>query len=159
MSLATLHLMVGLPCAGKTTLAKQLEKELNALRLTPDVWHTRLFGQDLEHPDHDLRHDTIEDLLWGVAAPVLGHGVDVILDFGFWKRIEREDYRARAAAIGAPTVIHFLDVPEDVLFRRLDIRNELAADEVAYIPPALLREWLSHMEAPDQEELGRNGVL
>ncbi len=31
----TLHLMVGLPCAGKTTLACRLEVEHSALRLTP----------------------------------------------------------------------------------------------------------------------------
>ena len=38
--MATLHLMVGLPCSGKTTLAKKLEVERAALRLTPDesVW-------------------------------------------------------------------------------------------------------------------------
>ena len=36
--MATLHLMVGLPCSGKTTLAKQLEQERSALRLTPDEW-------------------------------------------------------------------------------------------------------------------------
>ena len=34
--MATLHLMVGLPCSGKTTEARRLERELGALRLTPD---------------------------------------------------------------------------------------------------------------------------
>ena len=150
--------MCGLPCSGKTTLAKKLEKELNALRLTPDEWHLRLFGQDLDHADHDWRHETIEDLLWKVAAPVLGHEIDVILDFGLWKRIEREDYRTRASALGATTVIHFLDVPEDVLFRRLDIRNDLAAKTVARIPPEKLNEWLAHFQPPDADELGRNGT-
>ena len=150
--------MCGLPCSGKTTLAKKLEKELNALRLTPDEWHFRLFGQDLDHPDHDWRHDTIEDLLWRVAASVLGHGIDVVLDFGLWKRIEREDYRRRASALGAATVIHFLEVPADVLFRRLDIRNGLAAETVAQIPPEKLTEWLEHFQPPDADELGRNGT-
>ena len=154
----TLHLMVGLPCSGKTTLAKVLEKELHALRLTPDEWHRRLFGQDVEHPDHDLRHGEIEDLLWSVAAPVLGHGIDVILDFGFWKRIEREDYRARALAIGAPTVLHFLDVPDEILLRRLDIRNELPSQQATYIPKEMLADWISHLEPPDADELARNGT-
>ena len=34
--MATLYLICGLPCSGKSTLAKQLELELSALRLTPD---------------------------------------------------------------------------------------------------------------------------
>jgi predicted kinase len=48
MSVATLHLMAGLPCSGKTTLAQKLESERSALRLTPDEWQVRLFGQDAE---------------------------------------------------------------------------------------------------------------
>ncbi len=38
--MATLHLICGLPCAGKTTLERQLEQDYAALRLTPDEWHT-----------------------------------------------------------------------------------------------------------------------
>jgi len=151
--MALLHLMVGLPCSGKTTYAKKLEKETNALRLTPDEWHTRLFGADVLHPDHDQRHDTIEDLLWEIAASVLGHGVDVILDFGFWKRIERDDYRERAITVGAETKIHFLDTPEDVLLRRLDIRNDVGDSRTAKIPPELMKEWLNQLEPPGEEEL------
>lgn len=40
--MATLHLMVGLPLSGKTTYARRLEREADALRLTPDDWHIRL---------------------------------------------------------------------------------------------------------------------
>lgn len=80
--MTTLHLMVGLPGSGKTALAKKLEGELGALRLTPDEWHRYLFGQDAAHPDHDERHEKIEVLQWRVAASALARGFDVILDFG-----------------------------------------------------------------------------
>jgi len=149
----TLHLIVGLPCSGKTTLAEKLEARHQAILLSPDEWQIRLFGRDLDHPRHDWRHDSIEDLLWNVAAKVLGHRIDVVLDFGFWKRIEREDYRCRAKAVGAATKIHYLDVPQNVLLRRLDIRNELLPDGTFYIPPELLKEWIPQLEPPDQEEL------
>ncbi len=85
--------MVGLPCSGKTTLARQLEQELPALRLTPDEWHLPLFGDDEGEVKHDTRHSLIEALLWDIAARALALGVNVILDYGFWAREEREDYR------------------------------------------------------------------
>ena len=66
--MATLHLICGLPCAGKTTLAKRLEQQFSALRLTPDQIHIRLYGQDAEEKEHDTRHDLIEAMLWEVAA-------------------------------------------------------------------------------------------
>ena len=110
--MATLHLMVGLPCSGKTTLALTLEREHSAIRLTVDEWHLRLFGQDAEDPEHDARHSLIESLLWEVASRALALGTNVILDFGFWAREEREDYRSRAKKLGASSEVHFLDVPQ-----------------------------------------------
>ena len=104
--MATLHLMVGLPCSGKTKLARQLEQEVSALRLTPDEWHTRLFGYDVEE-EHNDRHGLIESMLWDIAARALVLGVDDILDFEFWTKEEREDYRARAMQLGAGIEIHF----------------------------------------------------
>jgi len=41
---ATLFITCGLPVAGKTTLAKQLEPEHTALRLTADEWLFELPG-------------------------------------------------------------------------------------------------------------------
>ena len=153
----TLHLMIGLPCSGKTTLAKKLEKNLRAIRLTPDEWHREMFGQDATDPEHDERHAKIEALQWNVAASVLRLGLDVILDFGMWQRTERDDFRARAAVLGATTVIHYLAVPHDELFARLEARNREQSGEVTKIPPSMLREWIPHFQAPDAAELAQNG--
>jgi predicted kinase len=151
----TLHLICGLPCAGKTTLARQLEQERSALRLTPDEWHTRLFGLDLEDAAHDVRHDLIESLLWTIAARVLALGANVILDFGFWGQSEREDYRARAKQLGARTELHFLDVPEDVLLARLEQRNAALPSGTFSIPESKLKAWMSIFQPPTRAELER----
>lgn len=94
--MATLYLMVGLPCSGKTTRAKEWENEVFALRLTPDEWHVSLFGHDIDDPDHDKKHGLSEPMLWQIAARVLSLGTNIILDFGFWSKEEREDFRASA---------------------------------------------------------------
>jgi predicted kinase len=151
----TLHLMVGLPCSGKTTLARRLEREQSALRLTVDEWHIALFGQDAEEPDHDARHTLIETMLWKVASRALELGTNVILDFGFWTRAEREDYRARAKELGASSEIHFLDVTADELMRRLAARNSRPSEPDFYIPEAMMTPWLSFFERPHADELER----
>ena len=77
-SMATLHLMVGLPGSGKTTAAIRLEKEYRALRLTTDEWHYRLFGNDFHNDgkdvEHDRRHAAIEALMRETARRVLTLG-------------------------------------------------------------------------------------
>lgn len=153
--MATLHLMVGLPCAGKTTLAKQLEQERSALRLTPDEWQIALFGQDADAPEHDARHSLIEAMLWQIASRALELGTNVILDFGFWAREEREDYRLRAKRLGASSEIHFLDVPKDELLRRLAIRNSQPSQQCFYISEASMQPWIEFFQRPTPEELER----
>ena len=155
--MATLHLMVGLPCSGKTTLARQLEETYSALRLNMDDWHTQLFGQDAEEEQHDARHVLIETMLWGIAARVLVLGVNVILDFGFWARSEREDYRTRAAQLGASSEIHYLDVPYAVLLERLAIRNAQLSHGAFYIPETKFESYLPFFQPPTLDELKPRG--
>jgi predicted kinase len=151
--MSTLHLMVGLPCSGKTTLARQLEHEYSALRLTTDEWHTRLFGQDANHDEHDARHEIIESLLWDIASRVLSLGVDVILDFGCWVRSQRDDFRSRAKSSGVDFKIHFTYAPEEVLLRRLMERNAQLPHGVFQIPETSLKRWFSIFEPPSNDEL------
>lgn len=155
--LATLHLMIGLPGSGKTTRAKELERELGALRLTPDEWHLLLFGHDVDEAAHDARHTRVEQIMWTVAARVLTLGADVILDFGCWAREERDDFRARAYALGADFRMHFMDVPLNELKRRLEARNRDVGDApVFFISDDNLRAWAAQFQSPDADEL-RNG--
>ncbi len=153
--MATLHLMVGLPCSGKTTLARQIENEQSALRLTPDEWQVTLFGQDATEPEHDARHSLIEAMLWDLAARLLVLGTSVILDYGFWAREEREDFRARAEKLGASSEVHFLDVSEEELLRRLAARNSETPPGAFRIPVAMMKRYITVFQAPTADELAR----
>lgn len=146
--MATLFMMVGLSGAGKTTLAKQIEAERGALRLTPDEWMDAL-GIDLF--DEPMRAK-IEALQWAVASRALKFGMDVILDFGFWSREEREDFVSRAREIGAETEICFLDVPIEELRRRVRARNEAGS---VRIEMEQLESYAELFESPAREELER----
>jgi predicted kinase len=153
--MATLHLMVGLPCSGKTTLARKLEVERSALRLTPDEWQLPLFGQDAQEPEHNARHSLIEAMLWNLASRALVLGTNVILDFGFWAREEREDFRSQAKQLGASSEIHFLDVPDNELMKRLAVRNSLPSQETFHISEEMMKPWITFFQRPTPDELER----
>jgi len=127
-----------------------MEEALPAIRLTPDEWHLRLFGQDIEHPQHDMRHDTIEALLWELAGRILAHGVDVILDFGFWSRSERDEFRRRAAQLGAVSIVHYLPTRIEEILSRLAARDTA---ETFRISEEMILKWSQMFEPPTDDEL------
>lgn len=151
----TLHLMVGLPCSGKTTFAKRLEKEEGALRFTPDEWQLRLFHRRVydAHSDHDIMHDRIEKIMWDMAADALRLGVNVILDFGFWAKAERDDLRLRARQMGVGFKIHFMDVPKDELLTRMSRRHEDDAYTTFVCETKYMEQWYASFQAPGEDEL------
>lgn len=144
-----LHILVGLPGSGKTTLARALEAQHSALRLTPDEWMKPLFGAG---ESGDKRAVLEHDLLWGVAARVLGLGVNVVLDYGLWSREERDMYRVRARTLGVLVVLHVLDVPLDELWRRLEARNAHLSPDTFPISRADLETWDGWFQRPTPEE-------
>lgn len=145
----TLFVMVGLPGSGKTTLAKQLEQRYHALRLTPDEWMMPLFGWG----ESGNKRDVLENLLWNVAARTLELGLNAVLDYGLWGRWERIEYRARAEALGARVELHFLDLPLEELWIRVDRRNHNLQPGEVPIPLEELTGWFEIFEAPTPEEL------
>ncbi|WP_130439169.1 AAA family ATPase [Kribbella rubisoli] len=145
-------LIVGLPGAGKTSWARRLEEERKAIRLTPDEWMDALFNAS----EVDGRRWVLEsEMLWGVAARALELGVDVILDYGCWSEEERDLFRTRAQQLGASAEIVVLDLPLQVLWERLEQRNENLPDATFPVTREELEEWNRMFEVPTADEVRR----
>lgn len=153
----TLHLICGLPGSGKTTLARRLEREHSALRLTPDEWIARLLPERRDRAELDRLRDPTEAIQWEIAARALTLGVDVILDWGLWGRSERDEFRVRAKALGAQVQIHFCDVPLVELQARLAARNKTLQPGEFRIEGEDLILWSSRFEPPTPDELATVG--
>ena len=149
MSEARLILTCGLPGSGKTTLARQLAAHRGAVRLTKDEWLIALGSNPWDEPTR-VR---LEQELWLLAQQVLRLGLSVVLDFGLWARAERDSFRAAARDLGVGVELHYLDVPTDELWPRIDARNAEPPGDSYPITRAHLDEWAAAFEAPDAEEL------
>jgi predicted kinase len=152
MQRAVMVLIVGLPGAGKTTMARRLEAERDALRFTPDEWMEPLFGVS---EDGGRRWVLESQLFWSVAGRALSLGVNVILDYGCWSETERDMFRNRAHELGARAEIVVLNPPLEVLWERLAARNAALPEGTFHISREELEEYNTRFQAPDAAELAR----
>lgn len=154
-----LILICGLPCSGKTTKAKRLEVERNALRLTADDWIEPLFGPEFQNDpdvpvkDNKVVHDAVERVMVDLAQRLISMGTSVVLDFGVWSKEERDFHRAWAADHGADFELVVLNPPLNVLLERLAARNADLPPQTYRIHPDRLCEWYEDFEVPTAAEL------
>src|SRR3981081_3284695 len=102
-----LIIVCGLPGSGKTTLAKELENRLRAVRFSPDEWMDAL---SLNVYDEE-RRGKIEALQWKFGQELLALGLTVIIEWAGWGRSERDALRLGTRALRASREVHFLSPP------------------------------------------------
>jgi len=148
---ARLVIVCGLPGAGKTTRAVELEVRFGAVRMSPDDWLERL-GVDVW--DEEAR-GRIESIQGDLAADLLRAGTSVVVEWGTWMRSERDALRQRAIDAGALVHLEFLDAPVDTLWERVTARGREQRPGIG--SRAIVRDdivaWSDTIERPDADEL------
>ena len=147
--MATAYLLVGLPAAGKTTVARRLAAEHRALRLTPDEWMIPLFGES----DAGGRRDVLEGRLISLALQALRIDTNVVLDLGCWARDERSALRRLVEDIGATYELVYLPIEPAEQLRRIARRWAELPTETFPITADDLANWRAMFEVPEEAEL------
>ena len=149
---ATVYLLCGFIGAGKTTFARKLEARTGAVRITKDEWLIRLVGNDPTidgYADYDHR---MTELSRDFAFQLVGNGIDVILDEGFWAKEERALMRRRIEEIGAEAVLYYLDTPIETIRERVARRSADPPNDSFRISDELLDSYLPYWQPPSEDE-------
>ncbi|SFI15051.1 hypothetical protein SAMN05216561_105166 [Nocardioides psychrotolerans] len=140
--------MCGPSGSGKSTYARGLEVD-GMVRLSFDVemWRRGLTQVPLSP---SVRAEIESDLRTRLRSLVAA-GQDVVLDFSFWSRAMRDDYRGLLGDVGVvPETIYLATDRETVLAR---VRDRLGRDADDFvIPEELAAEYFDHFEAPTPDE-------
>ncbi len=148
---STVYLLCGLPGSGKTTYAKELEKE-GAIRLTLDEEVFKRFGR--EYDNHDEKQKHTKEALTESMKEYISEGKSVVLDFGFWTKADRDDYKALIEKIGGQWQLLYFKANLEVLKQRLFERNSSNPTENHIIDKNLLQKFIDQFEEPvDEGEL------
>lgn len=130
--MAEIHLICGFIGFGKTTYAKKLEHELQAVRFTHDEIMVERYGRSPD--DFARKYKIVDDFIKEETAKLVSNGKSVILDYGFWSRDVRRNYYEWALKLTDKVYFHSivcdLDVAKQrVLKRSQENNSELFIDE------------------------------
>ena len=148
-------LICGKICSGKTIYAKKIAKDLNAVILSVDEITLSLFGQHLGDK-HDEICEKIEEYLYKKALEILSVGINVILDWGFWKRENRQFVTKYFKALGINVEWHYIDVDKitwnkNIFKRNNAIRNN--EENNYFIDENIIKKLENLFEEPEPNEI------
>ena len=153
--MAKVILVCGKIGSGKTTYAKALMEDHHAVLLSVDEVAIVLFGTETGKY-HDLAVDQIKKVLFDKSLEFINSKINVILDWGFWTREDRQEAEEFYKEHGITYEWHYIDVPRDVMRRNLKKRNdEIKAGQIKfyYFEDELANRFWDMFEAPAEGEM------
>lgn len=148
-------LICGKIASGKSTYAKQLMQKEKAILLSVDEITLALFDGYIGER-HDEIVERTQRYLFDKSLEILRQGINVILDWGFWMKQERDEARAFYTSRGIACEFHQIDTPDSVWKRNIAMRNgEVKAGKTSayYVDDALARKFAAIYETPDRSEI------
>ena len=154
MGPGTLHFFSGRIASGKTTAARALAANFNAVMICEDEWLARLFDEALTLEQYLERRTRIRSILEVQVPQILSAGVPVVFDFAGNTRRDRAWVMSLAGAVAAPHVLHVLEVDESTCRRRLELRNESQPPGIYWgqVSEQLFDQVNAHYQAPQPDE-------
>lgn len=147
-------MMCGVCGSGKTTYAKQKEKNgYVRLSIDEELWKT--YGRKgIDYPDsrYEELSEKVEAMLYERLIRFMKDGKNVVIDFSFWSKENRDFYREIIAKAGGTAELVYMKASKETLQKRLKKRNTLLnANSPFIITNEILEHHYNNFEEPQGE--------
>ncbi len=149
--MAKVILVCGKICSGKTTYAKDICRKRKAVLLSSDELISSMFHPN-ENEYHDMIIDKVHTYLMNKSLEIINAGTDVVLDWGFWTSLSREEISKFYNQQGIDIEWHYLDIKitnwdRNIKKRNNDVLNNKTMDyfvdcglldklDILFVPPS-----------------------
>ena len=153
--MAKVVLVCGKICSGKSYYASKLKVNMNAVVFSCDELIKDVIPYDL-----NKRHDEILSraklYLHKKASEVAKAGTNVILEFGFWSKKEREEISNFYSDRNICFEWHYIDISDEDWAANIRERNRQVAEGISkdyYMDDGLINKMNSLFEKPSKHEI------
>jgi predicted kinase len=140
--------MCGPAGSGKSTVARQYERQgMIRLSFDQEAWSRGITAMPLPE---DVRAE-IERVLRARLADLVQAGSDVVLDFSFWSRRMRDEYREFLRPLGVVPETVYLATDRATVLQRISARAAQGGDDFKLSAEVAAR-YFDHFEVPTADE-------
>jgi predicted kinase len=140
--------MCGPAGSGKSTVARRYEQQgMTHLSFDQEAWSRGITTMPLPR---DV-HREIEGALRGRLLDLVRAGADVVLDFSFWSRAMRDEYRELLRPFGVVPETVYLATDRATVLRRVGDRAARGGDDFK-LSEELAAFYFDHFEVPTAAE-------
>ncbi|MGF7050651.1 putative kinase [Paenibacillus sp. DS2015] len=147
-------MMCGVAGSGKTTFAQQLEKDgFVRLSIDEEIWATKgRYGIDYSTEMYEQFKVEAEIKLRNELMILLKEKRNVVIDFSFWQREKRIEYKNLIEEASGEWKLIYLKVQPNELRERLRLRSKRFDANAAFtITEKILTSFLNGFEVPSGE--------
>jgi predicted kinase len=143
--------MCGVAGAGKTTYAARLEQEgFVRLSIDEEMWRrhgsTSISSQERERLSAEVEADLRARLI-----ALISEGRRVVVDFSFWQRSKRDDFKRIIEEQCGTWELIYLRATREVLRTRLHDRSRVGGANAVMVDPATFERYVAGFEEPSGE--------
>ncbi len=150
---ATLILVSGKMGAGKSTLAKKIAEQRNAVLICEDQWLSTLYPGNIASFENYLHYSSLmRPLVKAHVVDILRAGADVVLDFPANTVKQRHWLRAIATDAGADNELHYLNLSDDTCLEQIAKRRVESPERAAFDTEAMFNEVTMYFQEPTEDE-------
>jgi Predicted kinase len=150
---AKLIFFCGKMAAGKSTLAKRLAQEHQAILLVQDEFLTKLFPEEISDIPSFVKYSTrLREALESHICTMLARGTSVVLDFPANTTGQRVWFRQLFERAGVEHELHFVDVPDELCKLQLKTRSAALPDGSPFTTAAEFDAITRYFRPPIREE-------
>lgn len=153
--MAKVYILCGKICSGKSTYSQKLRKDKKAVILSVDDITLTLLGQN-GGDTLDVYVEKLEQYFFQKSVEIVETGINVILDWGFWTKTERDFAKEFYSSRGIEYEFYYISISDEEWYRRLDKRNKDVLEKKSdayYVDEGLAEKFKSIFEIPGKDEI------
>ncbi len=148
-----LHFFCGKMASGKSTLARTLAQESNAVLLSEDVWLSQLYSEEINDFGDYLKYSSrLKAILLPHIQNLLLQDISVILDFPGNTPSQRHWFRSIFESVGANHLLHYIVASDELCQQQLKIRSQELPSGSAFTTEAEFNMITQYFQPPTSEE-------